>query len=88
MGKNQRINTLIPMAYLYSEAHGRENLEELVIEHLTSIPAEKNRITALFAQLAIKAEHALHSQGLIQLKRYFCDSKKCLSCGIGHQVLK
>lgn len=92
LGKSQKeillINTLIPTAYLYAEAHGRENLSELVEEQLSSLPAEKNRIITLFDQLDIPASNALHTQGIIQLKRYYCDPKKCLTCNIGHQVLK
>lgn len=92
LGKSQKeiliINTLIPMAWLYGEAHGRDELEDLIEQALALLSAEKNRITALFEEMNIKASHALHSQGILQLKRQYCDQRQCLTCGIGHQVLK
>ena len=92
LGKSQKeiliINTLIPMAWLYGEAHGRDQLEELIESALALLPAEQNRITALFGDMGIKAANALQSQGILQLKRHYCDQRHCLTCGIGHQVLK
>ncbi len=92
LGKSQKqilmINTLVPLSLLYHRAHGREETYTLIEESLTKLAPERNKITKCFEALDIKNEQAFHSQGLIQLKKKYCDEKRCLSCGIGHQVLK
>ena len=35
----------------------------------------------------MKVDSAFDSQALIQLKKNYCDEKKCLCCSIGHKVL-
>lgn len=81
------INTLIPLAWLYLSAHGRDFLPEVISGAMEIIPAESNRITAQFAALGIKPANALQSQGMIELKRNLCDEKKCLTCAIGYKIL-
>lgn len=82
------INAIIPIAWLYHRAHGRENLDELIENGLDQISPEKNKITRIFSDLGIHNENALDSQGIIHLKRNYCDQKRCLECGIGNQILK
>lgn len=92
LGKAQKnilvINVLIPLAYLYHQAHGKTALAELVENGLSTIPAEKNKITRLFDTWGISAKNAAQSQGVIQLKKHYCDKKRCLECEIGYQLLK
>lgn len=92
LGKSQKeiliINCLIPFALIYHRAHGREDTYAFIEEGLSNLSAEHNRHTRVFEQLKVKNKHAMHSQGLIQLKKYYCDQKNCLKCAIGHQVLK
>ena len=42
----------------------------------------------MWAECGIKASHAGDSQALIQLKKEYCDKKKCLYCRIGYEYLK
>ncbi|RMG20023.1 MAG: DUF2851 family protein [Bacteroidetes bacterium] len=82
------INTLIPLSLLYHRAHGREDTHELVEAGLGRLKPEHNRLLKDFEALGIANEHALHSQGLIQLKKHYCMARKCLQCGIGHAVMQ
>jgi len=82
------INGLVPMAYLYGVAHGKDDLTALIENVLSALPKEQNRITRPLEVLGFLHENALHSQGLIELKKQYCDAKRCLSCAIGHKVLK
>lgn len=82
------INTLVPISYLYKAAHGDENAADIFENMLVKLPAEENKLTKIFDSLGIKAKNALHSQGMIQLKKAFCDEKACLACAIGHKILK
>ena len=54
---------------------------------LEKIPAEKNSIVAGWQTIGIEINTAYDSQAFIQLKKCYCDEKKCLRCRIGHKVL-
>lgn len=82
------INAILPLAWLYHRAHGRHNLSEMIVDIFSRLSPENNHITRTFTSLGLKNPNALHSQGMIQLKKNYCDQKRCLECGIGHQVLK
>ncbi|MFN0200422.1 MAG: DUF2851 family protein [Bacteroidia bacterium] len=82
------INTLVPFAYLYKNAHGDESAENVFEETLSLLPAENNHHIRAFTDLGITPKNSLESQGLLHLKRNFCDEKRCLHCGIGYQILK
>ncbi|TAE47399.1 MAG: DUF2851 family protein [Bacteroidetes bacterium] len=92
LGKDQRelliINALTPIACLYRLAHGQEDIQDLIGQVLEKLSPESNRHTRPLSALGLPNEHALHSQGLIRLKKSFCNEKRCLSCGIGQQILK
>jgi len=92
LGRKQKelvlINVLIPMAFWFLRTHGRENAADIIEEGLRKIPAENNRITRMFSTLGIKGENAFFSQGILQLKKHYCDAKRCLECGIGQRILR
>lgn len=92
LGKSQKevllINTIIPFGYLYRKAHGRSDLNEMLEEQLSQIRPENNKLTRVFTELGLKNPNALFSQGYIQLKKFYCNEKRCLECAIGHAVLK
>lgn len=55
---------------------------------LESIDAENNQIIQQFANLGVVANDALQSQALLQLKKEYCDPKRCLECRIGQLLIK
>lgn len=85
------INVAIPLIYAYGYYHltGREADEyrERAVDWLCSLKAEKNFITTLFANSGIKCENAFMSQAVIQLRRNYCETKKCIYCRFGHRIL-
>jgi hypothetical protein len=50
------------------------------------LPAEKNSVTTGFRKMGIKLDYALHTQAALQLKKNYCDVKRCLECAIGHKI--
>jgi len=82
------INVVIPMLFAYGQKNKQDEYCERALRLLESIPAEKNHITATFSQAGIQIQHAGDSQALIQLKREYCEKKKCLYCRIGFVLLK
>jgi hypothetical protein len=55
---------------------------------LEKLKAENNYITRMWNECGIQANHAGDSQALIQLKKEYCDKKKCLYCRFGYEYLK
>ncbi len=82
------INAVVPFVFAYGAIQNKPHLKEKAVEWLEHIKAENNRFTRLYSQLGIKAENAMHSQALVQLKTGYCDKKRCLNCAIGHYLLK
>jgi hypothetical protein len=81
------INTVIPFVFCYGKSKQNEELQETAINLLEKIPAEHNSVIDGWAGVGIKASSAFDSQSLLQLKKCYCDDKKCLQCRIGHKVL-
>ncbi len=81
------INAVIPLQMAYGESHGDKELEASALDLLQSLPAENNTVVRLFAESGIKAHNAFESQALIQLRRAYCEQRKCLYCRIGHRML-
>lgn len=81
------INTLAPFLYLYGSEHRQQQWIERAIDWAVSLPSEKNVITRKWKSVGLETHHAGHSQGLIHLKRNYCDKRSCLNCAIGHQIL-
>lgn len=81
------INTVVPILFAYGKGTDREDLCELAYELLLSIMPEKNSIIRTFSEAGVISENAFDTQALIQLKKEYCDRKKCLYCRIGHALL-
>lgn len=82
------INTLVTFLYAYGLYKGNEKLCARADRFLKEIKPENNYITRMWQQCGIKADSAADSQALIQLKKEYCDKKKCLYCRIGYIYLK
>jgi hypothetical protein len=81
------INTIIPVKFAYAQNQGKESAE-ILIDLLATIPAEKNNIIEKFSIFGIKSKNAFQTQALLQLKNNYCNSKKCLHCAVGLDLLK
>ena len=81
------INTVAPLYYAYGEITGNYALTDKAIELLESLKPESNSIVKTFVAAGIDCDTALTSQALIELKRSYCDARKCIYCRIGHRLL-
>lgn len=86
--ENIIINTIVPMLVLISKELKSPNLMERAIFLMEKIKPEDNNIIRLWADLGIKAQHALDSQALLEQYKSFCQPKKCLLCEIGNKILR
>lgn len=82
------INTVVPLMFAYGLYHRMDEHKARALRLLASIPPEHNSIISLFSQVGMKPRNAGDTQALIQLKRNYCEQKKCLYCRLGFQLLK
>ncbi|SFA46008.1 Protein of unknown function [Pedobacter suwonensis] len=92
IGKASVDNILLNTVALFLFAYGKHTATPYFINRaiklLESLPAEQNAITDKFTGAGVKIANAFASQGILQLKKRYCNEKKCLSCGIGIKILK
>lgn len=91
MGKQSINNVLINTISIFLMAYGRKTGSSEHVNRslhlLENLRPETNALIDRFIEIGIKPENAFFSQSLIQLKKAYCDQKKCLSCGIGMKLL-
>ena len=82
------INTVVPFLYAYGKHKANLQLVERASQFLEELNPENNYITRMWKECGLDAAHAGDSQALIQLKKNYCDQKKCLQCRIGFEFFK
>ncbi len=81
------INTVVPFLFCYAQQKNNQVLKDKALQLLELLPPERNAIITAWQKLGIGSVSAYDSQALLQLKKQYCDDKKCLRCRIGHKVL-
>ena len=81
------INTVIPVLFAYGRYKDLPKYCERALRFLEEIKPEKNRIVSIFCDAGIYVKNAGETQALIQLRREYCDKKKCLYCRIGFRLI-
>ena len=82
------INTVVTFLYAYGLHKGNRVLCARAGSFLEELKAENNYITRMWEQCGMKTSNAADSQALIQLKKEYCDKKKCLYCRFGYEYLR
>jgi len=81
------INVVVPVLSAYGNRYGRPELHERAVDILCALPAENNSVVRAFTNASIECRDAFTSQALIELRRSYCDTRKCLYCRFGHRIL-
>lgn len=85
------INVAVPLIYTYGfrQLTGRkaEMFREKAVEWLEQMKPERNFITAMFSEAGIMCRNAFMSQAMIQLRRKYCENRKCIYCRFGHRLM-
>ena len=81
------INTVVPTLFAYGKYQNRPEFCERALQLLEEIKPERNSIVTLFRQSGFSVKNAGDTQALIQLRRAYCDKKKCLYCRIGFRMI-
>lgn len=81
------INTVVPILFAYGKKTEQEKYIDRAIYFLESIKPERNAIVNEFKERGIIPVNAAESQAIIQLRKEYCDKRKCLYCKIGYSIL-
>lgn len=87
MIENIIINTVCPILFAYGIYNNDQLQKEKAVDWLEELRRENNAITRGFEQLGVANKSAFDSQALVQLKKNYCDQKRCLDCSIGNMIL-
>jgi Protein of unknown function (DUF2851) len=82
------VNTVSLFLFAYGKYTGQANFQTRAFYLLESLASEKNAIIKSYEQVGLKINTAYQSQALLQLRKNYCNEKKCLNCGIGLKILK
>ncbi len=81
------INVAVPLLHARARSRGDLDGMEQCVELLAGLPAECNSIVRLFVGAGVACDDAFMSQALIELRREYCEKKKCIYCRWGHRML-
>lgn len=88
MAENIVINTFVPVLFAYGMHKDSQLHKDKATDWLAQLAPESNRITLQWTAKGVVNNNALHSQALLELKKQYCDNKRCLECAIGNKLLK
>lgn len=82
------INAVVPCLFAFGRLQGQSDRQERALRLLETLPAESNTVLEAWARHGLPADTAGRGQALLELKGSYCARRRCLSCGIGNQLLK
>ena len=88
MKRSLLINAFVPILFAYGWLRGEPALREKALRWLSEEKAETNGIIASWQRLGVSVMNAADSQSLLELKKNYCDARRCLDCAIGRFLLE
>lgn len=82
------INFVAPMLYAYGASRGDAELSERGLDMWHASEPENNRIIRQWEAAGLKCSTAADTQGLLQLRKEYCDRNRCMECRFGHALLR
>ncbi len=81
------INSIIPFLFAYGQMINDEKVQNKGMKWLEDIPPENHTVSRHFAEIGVRPLNAVQTQGMLELKLFYCDASRCLECAIGHQLI-
>ena len=82
------INLVAPFYAARGAYLGDADLGEYAIDLLSALPAEENAVIRRWRACGLSCGDAFRSQGLLHLRREYCDRSRCLACRFGHYMIR
>ena len=87
MVENIIINTIVPLLFAYGHVRNEQPFKDKAITWMEQLAPEKNAVTNAWTALDVENHHAWDSQALLELKKEYCDTRRCLECPVGTSLL-
>ena len=81
------INAIVPVLFAYGKKKNLPVYIERALRFIEEIKPEQNSVVTVFKNAGIQVKNAGDTQALIQLRREYCDKKKCFYCRIGFKII-
>ena len=81
------INSAAPLLFAYGKKMDMPDYCERAFSILESLEPERNSIISDFKRAGLEPRNAFDTQAIIQLRKEYCDKRKCLYCKIGYSLL-
>ena len=81
------INTVAPILFAYGKKNNIEKYCSRALSILEELKPERNSLVTEFMKQGINPLNSADTQALIQLRKEYCDKRKCLYCKVGYQIL-
>ncbi|MDQ2752084.1 MAG: DUF2851 family protein [Bacteroidota bacterium] len=82
------MNTVVPVVFAYGLYHNIQAYKDKAMEWLMQLKGEQNGVIKSWKLFDVNAGNALQTQALLELKKHYCDKRKCLDCAVGNKILK
>jgi hypothetical protein len=87
MKKSLVINAFVPLLFAYGWLRGVPAYQEKALRWLEETRPEDNAVLTGWRRLGVPVTNAADSQALLELKKSYCNGRKCLDCAIGQRLL-
>lgn len=82
------INAVAPMLFASGVSTDKSELMETAVDMLEGLPPENNTYIRDWSRAGIKADSAFTSQGLLHIRKCYCERNECLRCRIGNRLMR
>lgn len=82
------INTVVPMLFAYGKKKQLPEYTARAYQLLEDLPPERNSLIKTFTAAGVEMKNAADTQAFIQLRREYCEKKKCLYCRIAYHLIR
>jgi hypothetical protein len=87
MKRGLLINAFVPVLFAYGLLRKEPAYREKALAWLAAEKPEKNTRISHWQRLGVSVLTAADSQSLLELKKTYCDDRRCLDCAIGQSLL-
>lgn len=88
MGPQLLVNVGVVFLMAYGHRCGKPGYIERARAWLEWLKPEDNRLVRSFEQWGVQAANAMEGQGMIRLKKSYCDAERCLECALGCALIR
>ena len=85
---NILINAVVPFMFAFGEYHANHEYISRAIEWMHQLRAENNHAIRHYLEMGVGCKSAADTQALLELKLHYCNTRRCLECAVGVDLLQ